>query len=169
MKCALLNISRSLIRYIYPMENNANDSQIMHTFSENEQPLSAMKIFVLFFVIVLLGIGTGFGLAQFSVKSGTSLIPSALNPNAPAKGKIVGSSDTKTFKDTAEGTLKDGGIDGEGQYHLERPGGESQNVYLTSSLVDLSEFIGKKIKVWGETQKAQKAGWLMDVGRVEVK
>ena len=27
---------------------------------------------------------------------------------------------------------------------------------------------GKKIKVWGQTQTAQYAGWLMDVGRVEV-
>jgi hypothetical protein len=24
------------------------------------------------------------------------------------------------------------------------------------------------VKVWGETNKAQKAGWLMDVGRVQV-
>ena len=26
---------------------------------------------------------------------------------------------------------------------------------------------GKKVKVYGETQKAIKEGWLMDVGRVE--
>ena len=64
--------------------------------------------------------------------------------------------------------MKEGGIDGEGQYHLVRPGGDSQNVYLTSSLVDMSKFLNQKIKVWGETQKAEKAGWLMDVGRVEV-
>jgi hypothetical protein len=41
-------------------------------------------------------------------------------------------------------------------------------VYLTSSLVDLSQFVKRKIKVWGETQKAKVAGWLMDVGKVEV-
>ena len=34
--------------------------------------------------------------------------------------------------------------------------------------VDLSKFIGKKIKVWGATQTAQHAGWLMDVGRIQV-
>jgi len=39
---------------------------------------------------------------------------------------LYGSNDTKTFKDTAEGTLKEGGIDGEGAFHLERPGGDSQ-------------------------------------------
>ena len=26
----------------------------------------------------------------------------------------------------------------------------------------------KKIKVWGQTQKARVAGWLMDVGKIEV-
>jgi hypothetical protein len=39
---------------------------------------------------------------------------------------------------------------------------------MTSSVVDLSLVLDKKVKVWGETQAAQKAGWLMDVGRVEV-
>jgi hypothetical protein len=59
-------------------------------------------------------------------------------------------------------------MDGEGQFHLVRPGGDSQNVYLTSSTVDLSEFIGRKVTIWGQTQKAQKVGWLMDVGGVKV-
>jgi hypothetical protein len=64
--------------------------------------------------------------------------------------------------------VKEGGIEDEGQYHLVRPGGDSQNVYMTSSSVDLAQFIGKKVKVWGQTQAAKKAGWLMDVGRVQV-
>ncbi|MDO8269715.1 MAG: hypothetical protein Q7T54_03530, partial [Candidatus Levybacteria bacterium] len=62
----------------------------------------------------------------------------------------------------------EGGIDGEGEYHLERPGGDSQNVYMSSSTVDLAQFTGRKVKVWGQTNSAQKAGWLMDVGKVEV-
>jgi hypothetical protein len=90
------------------------------------------------------------------------------NSTSVSKGTTVGSNDTNTFKDTAEGTLKQGGIDGEGAFHLVRSGGDSQNVYLTSSSVDLSKFVDKKIKVWGQTQKAQHAGWLMDVGRIEV-
>ena len=40
-------------------------------------------------------------------------------------------------------------------------------VALTSSVVDLSKYEGKKIKVHGETQKALKEGWLMDVGKVD--
>lgn len=76
--------------------------------------------------------------------------------------------DKKTFRDQAEGILKEGGIDGEGNFHLERPGGASQNVYLTSSTVDLSKYVGKKVRVYGETFSAEKAGWLMDVGLVEI-
>ena len=88
--------------------------------------------------------------------------------NSVAKGTTEGSTDTSTFKDTAEGTLKTGGIDGEGAFHLVRPGGDSQNVYLTSSIVDLSKYVNQKLKVWGQTQKAQHAGWLMDVGKIQV-
>lgn len=125
------------------------------------------QVLGILFIVAVLGIGSGFAFAQVSAKSGKSLSPlSKMGSNL--KGKTFGSNDTKTFRDTAEGVLKEGGIEGEGQYHLERTGGASQNVYMTSSTVDLSQFIGQKIKVWGETQQAQTAGWLMDVGRVEV-
>lgn len=70
--------------------------------------------------------------------------------------------------DTATGKLVDGGINGEGSYHLERDGGAVKNVYLTSSVIDLSSFVGKKVEVWGETLAAKKAGWLMDVVKIKV-
>jgi len=82
--------------------------------------------------------------------------------------KSAGVVDKKTFKDSAEGIMREGGKEGEGNFHLERPGGESQTAYLTSSTVDLSKYIGKKVKVWGQTFTGQKAGWLMDVGLVEI-
>ena len=84
------------------------------------------------------------------------------------KGMVFGSDDLKTFRDSDEGILEKGGIDGEGSHRLKREGGESQTAYLTSSIVDLDQFVSHKVKVWGETNKARKAGWLMDVGRVEV-
>ncbi|MBI3385179.1 hypothetical protein HY030_03245 [Candidatus Gottesmanbacteria bacterium] len=86
------------------------------------------------------------------------------------KSVVVGSTDTKTFKDCAKGELakNDGKITDEGSHKLVREGGDSQTVYLTSSVVDLNPFVGKKLEVCGETFKAQKAGWLMDVGRVKV-
>lgn len=83
-------------------------------------------------------------------------------------GKEVGSKDEKTFRDKAEGILEEGGIEGEGTHHLVRDGGPSKYVYLTSSVVDLGEFSGRKVEVWGETFKGEKAGWLMDVGRIKV-
>lgn len=141
-------------------------NKVMHSFKDQEVAFTSKYIFILV-AIVLLGVTTGFVLSRFTVKTGKSMLPGVVK-DAVEKGKTYGSDDTKTFPDVAEGEMKEGGIEGEGQYHLERPGGESQNVYMTSSLVDLSLFIGRKVKVWGQTQKAQKAGWLMDVGRVEV-
>ncbi|HSA83980.1 MAG TPA: hypothetical protein VLF20_03770 [Patescibacteria group bacterium] len=144
------------------------EDELMHSFSE-KMPVSAspMKVVAVFVVVAFLGIGTGFGLSQLAKATGTQLIPVA-SVDPTLTGKTFGSEDLETFKDVAEGKLEEGGIEGEGQFHLVRPGGESQNVYLTSSLVDLSQFVGRKIKVWGQTQAAQHAGWLMDVGRVEV-
>jgi len=68
----------------------------------------------------------------------------------------------------ATGVLKEGGVDGEGTHHLEREGGVSQNVYLTSSVLNLQQFVERKVQIWGETFTAQKAGWLMDVGKLKV-
>ena len=149
-------------------QGEGKEAPIMHTFTEKpSSSLSTIRIVIAFVVVACLGIVTGFGVAQFTHSGGDSLL-SVGKGGLSQSGKTFGSDDLETFKDTAEGELEEGGIEGEGQYHLVRPGGESQNVYLTSSLVDLSQFVGKKIKVWGQTQAAQRAGWLMDVGRVEV-
>lgn len=126
------------------------------------------NLFIILIVAVILGVITGYVFRSAGTKGGNALISGNIEASQITKGTVVGSDDTKTFKDVTQGALKKGGIDGEGQYHLVRPGGDSQNVYLTSSSVDLSKFIDRKIKVWGQTQAAQHAGWLMDVGRVEV-
>jgi hypothetical protein len=127
---------------------------------------SPMKVVGLLLVMILLGVGTGYAIAH---KNGTSTQKAAGAPTySVSTGKTFGVSDTTDFPDTAQGTLQKGGIEGEGAYHLVRSGGDSQNVYMTSSEVDLSQFVGKTIKVWGKTQAAQHAGWLMDVGKVQV-
>ncbi len=111
--------------------------------------------------VVLLGVGTGWLL---SGKGKT--IKTVTDAN---KGVVeAGVSDTSTFKDTAEGVLEEGGTGGEGTHHLTREGGASQNVYLTSTVIDLQSFVGKKVEVWGQTVSGKKAGWLMDVGKVKV-
>lgn len=133
--------------------------------NKNLQPL----IFTIIIVVVL-GVGTGYIASNFSgsTKKGYIQTNNSSSGGSISKGFTAGVNDTKTFPDMAEGTVAEGGIDGEGTFHLVRPGGDSQNVYMTSSTVDLSQFVGKKIKVWGQTQTAKTAGWLMDVGKVEV-
>lgn len=147
-------------------EPTPQQQSLIHDFGKQVTSFPiTWQIIAILAVFLILGSLSGFLLAKG--KTGVSLTGSGVSSSV-AKGTIVGSDDTKTFKDKTEGILKKGGIDGEGQFHLVRPGGESQNVYLTSSIVDLSIFLDRKIRVWGETQKAQRAGWLMDVGRVEV-
>lgn len=148
---------------------NDNPS-LIHTFDGKKTSVKAGMKMPVFLggvaVVVVLGVVVGFLLSKLP-KSGTMTTTSSSTSSSGSNGKAVGIADTSTFKDKAEGTLREGGVDGEGSFHLERPGGESQNVYLTSSTVDLSKYIGKKVRVWGQTFQAQKAGWLMDVGLVE--
>ncbi len=126
---------------------------------------NSLPMFLLILLIALVvGVGGGYLLNSFGPNLATSTSTKA-GEQAAAKGE--GIADKKEFPDQAQGKLVAGGIDGEGNFHLERPGGESQNVYLTSSTVDLTKFIGKKVRVWGKTFEAEKAGWLMDVGFVE--
>lgn len=147
------------------MDNNK--SPLLHKFDQGGKS-SSSKMFIMLFIAILLGVGTGYLLSSKTVGSNAPGVTKTGDITSVKKGDIFGSDDTKTFSDKAEGTLKPGGIEGEGQYHLVRPGGDSQNVYLVSSIVDLSKFESRKIRVWGSTQTAQYAGWLMDVGKVEV-
>ncbi len=145
---------------------------LIHDF--NSQTLKSSftpKVTALLVLVIILGVVTGFFVSgdKTSSSSPVGSVTSVLTGGSSVpKGTIVGSNDTKTFSDTAEGVLQVGGIKGDGAYHLVRSGGSSQYVYLTSSIVDLSKYVNMKIKVWGQTQKAQYAGWLMDVGRIEV-
>jgi len=83
-------------------------------------------------------------------------------------GQVYGN-DGKSFKDQAVGVLaKNDEQNSEGTHKLLREGGPSQTVYLTSSVLDLDKFVGRKIQVWGETFSSRKVAWLMDVGRIKI-
>ncbi len=129
--------------------------------------MTTKQAFIIWVVVAVLGLGVGFGLAKLANSGSSGGYSADAAPGAKTTSNSSGIKDAKRFPDTAEGKLVEGGIEGEGSFHLERPGGESQNVYLTSSIVDLSEFVGKKVRVMGQTFAGQKAGWLMDVGYVE--
>ena len=141
------------------------------TVSMNTQTpeLSTQKLVGIFVGLIVLGAITGFGISKVqSVMRAKSLTSTSTDSKKESNKETAGIKDKETFKDSATGILKEGGFEGEGSHHLERPGGKSQNVYITSSTVDLGEFLDHKVTVWGQTFAAEKAGWLMDVGLVEV-
>jgi len=133
-----------------------------------------VKKIVILVVIFLVVIGGGIFSGKFLAKKRSSssnsgeLARGSVSREKIKKGEEFGLKDKQAFKDIAIGVLKEGGVDGEGTHHLEREGGISQNVYLTSSVLDLHQFVERKVQIWGETFAAQKAGWLMDVGKLKV-
>ena len=143
--------------------NTQKNTELIHQFETPDSGIPLFFFIGIVVVVVLLGVGTGFGVSTLTKKASNT--PTSMNVQTD---KAAGVSDKKTFKDSAEGVLKAGGLEGEGSFHLQRPGGASQNAYLTSSTVDLSIYEGKKVRVWGATFSGQKAAWLMDVGLVEL-
>lgn len=123
--------------------------------------MSSRIVIVVYAVLIVLGIGTGYLLSRANSTG-------AVKTGVVKTDKVTGSMDTSTFKDSAIGVIQKDGTDGEGTHQLIRDGGPSQTVTLMSSVVDLDQHVGKKVKVYGQTLTAQKAAWLMDVGRIEL-
>lgn len=120
--------------------------------------------------VLILSLVLGF-LAGYMLSRSEQKVSPGANASS-SKTPASAQQDTRTFRDFAEGVIqkrpvsKNGDEYAEGTHILKRNG--AVPVTLTSSVVDLSEYEGKQVKVLGETQKAIKAGWLMDVGKVEV-
>jgi hypothetical protein len=132
-----------------------------------ETPMNNNKVWpyiVGAFLVVILGV-VGAWLISSKVinKNNTGAAPGVKVTSTEA-----GALDPNTKYDNATGDLKDGGIAGQGTHHLERDGGPSHYVYLTSSVIDLTGFVGKKVQVWGQTLASKKAPWLMDVAKIQV-
>ncbi len=143
---------------------------IVQPLTEHAQKLPLdwnKKTIIVVLVIVALGLFSGYGF--YAHKTSGTVRLAGKDVEVVSTPNEEGVKDASTFKDTAAGTVKenDGKITSEGTHILVR-GDASQNVYLTSSVVDLSKYVGKKVQVWGETFAGQKAGWLMDVGRIKV-
>lgn len=161
------------------MQNNLNQpagsvlnpgaKPMMKEFPGNKKPAKGSIAMILASIlIVLAGVATGYVLSGRNTKSESSSGEPQIT-GTKKSDKEAGIEDTSAFPDTAEGKLVEGGVDGSGTHHLERPGGTSQNVYLSSTVIDLESYVGKKVKVWGQTLSAdRKAGWLMDVGRLQI-
>jgi hypothetical protein len=119
-----------------------------------------------FVLMILLGVMTGYFIST-GKKSVSGLPSAAAGPTAIGKN-VFGSADTKTFTDSATGTIEKEGINSEGTHKLVRDGGPSQTACLVSSVLDLDQFVGKKVTVKSKTMEAKSCPWLMDVGQIEV-
>ena len=140
--------------------------------------LKSSEIFLpalIILAIIFAGAATGFlltrngggnGFKASSITGGKKLMGGA---ETVATDEEIGIKDEKVFSDTAQGKIvvNDGELISEGSHKLLRPGGRSQTAYITSSVLDLDDFDGKCVQIWGETFEGQEAGWLMDVGRVK--
>ena len=129
------------------------------------------KILPYFIVVVIVALGIGTGLVASSVQKAKAQNQQAKSIEEEELSPQQQESFAQTFRDEAEGTVeKNDDLDkyAQGTHKLLRPGGESQTAYLTSSVLDLDEYVGKKVKVFGETFGSSQVGWLMDVGKVEV-
>jgi len=130
-------------------------------------------------LVLLLALASGFWASRlfpFSKSSNKLILPgqqqaistdNISNASQIQVGKLYGDTGT-AFKDSATGTVEKGSINGIGTHILNRDGGASQRVSLTSSVVDLDLFVGHKVEVKGETNATNKTGWLLDVGSVKV-
>ncbi|MEI6532708.1 MAG: hypothetical protein WCO06_02620 [Candidatus Roizmanbacteria bacterium] len=120
-------------------------------------------------IAIIIGLFSGYGISLATKSKSSTTTTSSTTKLSNAKVlESVGVNDPKTFPDSAEGIIQEGGSEGEGSFNLVRTGGASQTVYLTSSAVDMNPFINKKVRIRGKTQYSPKVSWLMDVGYVEV-
>ena len=129
------------------------------------------KIIPYLIVVLLVGLGIFTGLVVSSVQKTKAQDKQAKSIEEEELSPQQQESFAQTFRDEAEGTVeKNEDLDkyAQGTHKLLRPGGESQTAYLTSSVLDLDDYVGKKVKVFGETFGSSQVGWLMDVGKVEV-
>src|SRR3990167_10963907 len=136
---------------------------LMHKLSLTKSK-GNLKMLVGAIVVVLLGTYTGWALSgSASSGSGQTVVP-----GSKVADKEAGISDESTFSDTATGTLEEGGIEGVGTHTLKQNDDPSKDVALTSTIIDLDSYVGRKIQVWGQTLSAQQVSWLMDVGKLRV-
>ena len=154
---------------VSPVSESQVVKPLVNKTSGSNNFMSNSKTLVFLVLAVVLGIASGFGVFKMVGSSSGSTIVNNAKVEVVSTTTEEGVKDASTFKDTATGLVQenDGKLSKEGTHILIR-GDASQNVYLTSSVIDLSKYAGKKVQVWGATFKGQSAGWLMDVGRIKV-
>jgi len=154
-----------------------NEAQsLMHDFSANNQNNKdtnqkfMKKIFLglLSVLVILGGITTGYLLSnRLGGQNGGAKI-SSKSETVITENEAEAPNFNEEESDSAEGVLNVGTIEGEGTHYLDRGAGENKYVYLTSTVINLKNYVGKKVQVWGNTLAATNAPWLMDVQKIKV-
>src|SRR5689334_19007942 len=124
----------------------------LETLQSKFQSLNLNQVFLVTLIAsVILGVGAGLVLAKSNSGGGAnSTLNSAVGGVVPPQ---QAGQDSQTFKDFAEGTLQKIPASKNTDYQegtdlLIRDG--AVPVALTSSVVDLSQYEGKKVRVYGE-------------------
>lgn len=144
--------------------------QMEGTQEGKKKPILMILLAVL---VIFLGAGSGYLLVMTvgTPKSSRTRTTLPGGKSKVKKGETFGVDNPEVYRDQATGVLKqnDKSFTDEGSHVLIRDeNNPSQNAYLTSTVLDLNLFVDREVEVWGETFAAQKAGWLMDVGKVKV-
>ncbi len=84
-----------------------------------------------------------------------------------AVGQEVGLSDKKSTRDGAIGLLVKSDDLIKGTHKLMR-GTDALTVYMTSSTMDLDQFVGRGVQIWGETFQRKGIGWFMDAVKLKL-
>ena len=156
-----------------PQQGQQSQQQSSSSITQPLEPKKTGKLLtkIVPFLLIIVVIGAGIF---------TGLMLTSVNKSKASQGNVLSEENlapeikenfSQTFKDEAEGIVEkndDFEKYAQGPWKLIRTGGESQTAYLTSSVMDLDEFVGKKVKVYGETFGSDQVSWLMDVGKVEV-
>ena len=156
------------------MEEQPESQSPVKDFSNSEGSFlkSVVAPALIIVSLILAGGVSGYFLSGQTELTGT-VVGSKSEGGEKSSGKVpkeAGISNPSVYKDQAQGrveanTNKDVP---EGSHKLVRPGGEDQTAYLTSAVLDLDQFLGECVEIWGQTYAAQKAGWLMEVGQVKL-
>jgi hypothetical protein len=167
----VVEVNENQTEQVQPQAEPVVKNSLVRDF-KNKRPMNKQKYLFLLLVLAVVGAGalSGYFLSTTQAFGGKSsgMVMTKSGSDQSSGQSQVEVTDEDAFPDTAEGTLVKGGIEGEGTHHLDRDMGPDKYVYLTSSVIDLDNFEGKKVQVWGQTLSGKSAGWLMDVGKVKV-
>lgn len=146
----------------------ANLSTSNNNLESNKKFMNKIFFGFLAILVIFAGIGSGYFLSnRASAKNGGVKISSKSEAVVTEKEAEAPNFDEEN-SDSAEGVLNIGSIQGEGTHYLDRGAGEQKYVYLTSTVINLKNYVGKKVQVWGNTLAATNAPWLMDVQKIKV-